>query len=72
MIVCRKWLKTAYLSDKMSVFDGVESERVVDWVRLSYNMPKNVIGVIWGRTDFFGQVFSIRVGLGYWTCLVLV
>jgi hypothetical protein len=40
LIVCGKWLKTAYLSDKTCVFDGVDSGKVVDCVKSSYTYLK--------------------------------
>jgi len=46
LIVCKKWLKRAYLSDKTSVFDGVSSISVIYSVKASYDTPKNVVGMI--------------------------
>ncbi len=36
----------------MNVFDGVDSEKVTDRVKSSYNILKNVVGVMCLRTDF--------------------
>jgi hypothetical protein len=44
--VCKKRLKRAYLSDKMSVFLGIKNNGIMDLTVASLITPKLLIGVM--------------------------